>query len=138
MVKLWGKEKEKKASPRTLANGRIVVTDFRKLKKEDFPNFEDGDIFFLSYDGRVFFDSEEGANEALIILLELLTQRSRADLREWERVCRKKFPNVKTAEDLAKHKGNPEDFMKALSALLVPLEVKRREFERAYYGGFSG
>lgn len=136
MVKLWKKEKEKKE--RILANGRLIVTDFKKLKKEDFPYFEDGDFFFLSCDGRIYLDSEEEANEAMIILLELLTRYSREDLRKWERECRKKFPDVKTVEDLTKYKNNHEDFIKALSALLVPVEIKRRQMERAYYGSFSG
>ena len=50
MVKFF----EKKSEKEIFANGRIIVTDFRKLKKEDFPKCNSGDMFFLHYDGKIY------------------------------------------------------------------------------------
>lgn len=130
MVKIF----EKKKKGEVFANGRIIVTDFKKLKKEDFPQYEDGDMFFLHYDGKIYLDSEENANEAIIMLMKMLIQYPVKELRKFERDRRKRYAEIKTVEDLEKLKEDSKNFMNALSMFLIPMEIKSRELQRAYYG----
>lgn len=130
MVKIFDKKKKGEV----FANGRIIVTDFKKLKKEDFPQYEDGDMFFLHYDGKIYLDSEENANEAIIMLMKMLIQYPVKELRKFERDRRKTYPEIKTVEDLEKLKEDSKNFMNALSMFLIPMEIKSRELQRAYYG----
>lgn len=125
---------KKKKKDEVFANGRVIITDFKELKKDDFPQHEDGDVFFLHYDGRIFFDSENEASEPIVSILKILTQYSKADLRKWERKCKRLYPNIKTLKDLEKFEGDGEDFAKALSMFFVPLELESRDMQRAYYG----
>lgn len=129
MVKVFGRKKEE-----VFANGRIIVTDFKKLKKEEFPQYEKGDMFFLHYDGKIYLDSEDGANEPIISALKVLVKYPKSELRKFEREQKRRYPDVKTAEDLEKLKGDNDGFMKALSMLLIPMEIKSRDFQKAYYG----
>lgn len=133
MVKILRKNK-KGANEEVFAGGRIVVTDFNKLKKEDFPQYEDGDMFFLHYDGKIYVNSRDQANEAIVILLKYLVQYPKKVLKQWEKEQKKKYPEIKKIEDLAELKGNNEAFMKALSGFLVPLEIRSREMQKEYYG----
>ena len=128
MVKLLVK-KEKR-----FANDRIIVTDFKKLKKNEFPQCKDGHMFFVHYDGKIYLDSNEKANEPIISTLKILSQYPKSVLRKWEKKRKILYPDINTAEDLEKLKGNDKDFMKALSMLLVPVEIRSRETEKAYYG----
>lgn len=129
MVKVFRRKKEE-----VFANGRIIVTDFKKLKKEEFPQYEKGDMFFLHYDGKIYLDSEDGANEPIISALKVLVKYPKSELRKFEREQKRRYPDVKTAEDLEKFKGDNDGFMKALSMLLIPMEIKSRDFQKAYYG----
>lgn len=124
----------KKEKGEVFANGRIIVTDFKKLKKEDFPQYENGDMFFLHYDGKIYLDSEDEANEAVIMLLKMLIQYPRSELLKMEKERKRRYPNIKTAEDLAQLKEDNEAFMNALAMFIIPLEIKSREMEKAYYG----
>lgn len=134
MVKFFVKKKKEETKEEVIANGRIIITDFRRLKKDDFPQYEDGDMFFLHYDGKIFLDSENEANEAIIMLMKMLVQYPVKELRKFERDRRKRYPEIKTVEDLEKLKGDNENFMNALSMFLIPMEIKSRETQRAYYG----
>lgn len=124
----------KRKKEEIFANGRIIVTDFIKLKKEEFPQYEKGDMFFLHYDGKIYIDSANKANEAIIMLLKMLISYTRAELLREEKERRKKYPNIKTAEDLEQLKGDNAEFLNALVMLIIPMEIKSRELERAYYG----
>lgn len=130
MVKIFDKKKKGEV----FANGRIIVTDFKKLKKEDFPQYEDGDMFFLHYDGNIYIDIADEANEAIISTLKILVQYPKAELRKFEREQKRRHPDIKTVEDLIKLKEDNEEFMKALAMFLIPMEIKSRESQRAYYG----
>ena len=129
MVKFF----EKKVEKEIFANGRIIVTDFRKLKKEDFPQYSSGDMLFLHYDKKIYISSEE-ANEPIVSALKVLVQYPKAELQKWERERKRLYPGIREVTDLEKLKGNSEDFMKALSMFLVPMELKSREVQKAYYG----
>ena len=124
----------KKKNEEIFANGRIIVTDFKKLKKEDFPQYENGDMFFVHYNGKIYLDSKDKANEAIIMLLKMLVQYTRAELLKMEKERKRRYPNIKTAEDLTQLKGDNEAFMNALAMLIIPMEVKSRELTKAYYG----
>lgn len=130
MVKILKKRKKEEV----FASGRVIVTDFRELKKEEFPLYKDGDMFFLHCDGKIYIDLLEKANEGIVSMLKILVQYPKAELRKWEREQKRRYPDIKSAEDLVKFKGDNEAFMKALSMLLVPIEIKSREMQREYYG----
>ena len=125
---------KKKKKEEVFANGRIIVTDFNKLKKKEFPQYKNGDMFFLHYDGKIYIDITDEANEAIVSTLKILVQYPKAELRKFEREQKRRYPEIKTAEDLEKLKGDNEGFMKALSMLLIPMEIKSRESQKAYYG----
>lgn len=122
----------KKAEEETFANGRVIITNFKKLKKENFPQYED--MLFLNYDGKIYIDMTDEANEAIVMVLRLLVQYSVAELRKWEREQKRRFPNIKDFPDLKELKGEYGDFMNALGMLLIPLELESRQRQKAYYG----
>ena len=130
MVKFFGRKQKEEV----FANGRIIATNFSKLKKEEFPQYENGDMFFLHYDGKIYIDITDEANETIISTLKILVQYPKAELRKFEREQKRRYPDIKTAEDLEKLKGDNEGFMKALSMFLIPMEIKSRELQKAYYG----
>ena len=84
--------------------------------------------------GKIFIDSMEPANEAIITLMKILIQYPVKELRKFERDRRKRYPEIKTAGDLVTLKEDSESFMNALSMFLIPMEIKSRETQRAYYG----
>lgn len=125
----------KKEKGEVFANGRIIVTDFRKLKKENFPTYKDKSmLFFIHYDGKIYLDSKDEANEAIIMLLKMLVPYSRAELLKFEKDRKKRYPNIKKVEDLEQLEGDSEAFMNALAIFIIPMEIKSREMEKAYYG----
>lgn len=130
MVKFFGRKQKEEV----FADGRIIITDFRKLKKDNFPTYKSGDMFFMDFDGKVYLDSVDKANEVVITVWKMLVQFTKAELRRFERDRKKRFPNIKTVEDLVKLKGDNEVFMSALAMFLIPAEIKSRETQRAYYG----
>ena len=102
-------------------------------QKPHFPQYSSGDMLFLHYDGKIYIDSNEKANESIIFALKFLVQYPKAELQKWERERKRLYPGIREVTDLEKLKGNSEDFMKALSMFLVPMELKSREVQRAYY-----
>lgn len=130
MVKILKKKKKEEV----FAGGRIVVTPFSELNKKDFPQHKDGDMFFLHYDGKIFINSLDPANEAIVILLKNLVQYPKKVLKQWEKEQKRRYPDIKKIEDLEKLKENSEGFMQALSGFLVPLEIRSREMQKEYYG----
>lgn len=127
MVKIFENKKKE-----TFANGRIVVTDFQKLKKRNFPKYEDGEMFFLDRDGKIYIDSNDEANEPIILLLKTLIQYPQAALQEWKDQQQKKHPDIGIVQDLIKFKGNNVEFMKGLAMFLIPFELESRELRRTY------
>lgn len=132
MVKFLRKKEKKEV----FANGRIVLTDFGKLKKDDFPQSERCDMLFLHPDGRIYINSMDAANEIIIAVLKILAQYPKAELQKWKEEQKRRYPNIKTITDLKELEGDKEGFAKALSIFLVPVELKSREMQRAYYGIF--
>lgn len=132
MVKKIIKKRKREDETKIYANGRIVVTPFSLMDKGDLPEGDSYSMFFLSPDGKIVFDSEEPANEAVIEVYKILVRYSKANLEKWERRCRKRFPNIRTAEDLPKLQTNEEKFV-ALTMLCVPGELNRRKLEKSYF-----
>lgn len=127
MVKIF--EKNKKES---FANGRIVVTDFQKLKKRNFPKYEDEEMLFLDCDGKIYIDSNDEANEPIILLLKTFTQYTQETLQEYKEQQQKKHPDIETVQDLKKFKEDHTEFMKGLAMFLIPFELESRELRRIY------
>lgn len=127
MVKIFENKKKE-----TFANGRIVVTDFQKLKKRNFPKYEDEEMLFLDRDGKIYIDSNDEANEPIILLLKTLIQYPQEALQEWKDQQQKKHPDIGIVQDLIKFKGNNVEFMKGLAMFLIPFELESRELRRTY------
>lgn len=92
-MRCYGKFLRKKEKEEVFANGRIVVTNFKKLKKGDFPAYENGAMFFMHYDGKIYLDSKEEANGAIIMLLKMLIQYPKAELLKFEKERKKRYSN---------------------------------------------
>lgn len=130
MVKILKRKKKEEV----FAGGRVIVTPFSELNKKDFPQYKDDDMFFLHYDGKIYINKEDPANEAIVILLKNLVQYPKKVLKQWEKEQKRKYPDIKRIEDLVALKEDNEAFMKVLSGFLVPLEIKSREMQKEYYG----
>ncbi|MCM1189366.1 MAG: hypothetical protein NC541_08725 [bacterium] len=124
--------RKKGTAEEVFAGGRIIVTDFSKLKKGNYPQYTD--MLFLNYDGKIYLDSEEEANEAIIMVLKMLVQYPKAELRKFEKERKRRYPDIKEVTDLKQLDGKDEDFMNALAMLLIPMEMQSREMQRTYYG----
>ena len=68
------------------------------------------------------------------MLLKMLVQYPMAELYKMVRERKKRFPNIKTVNDLPQLKENTVDFMEALAIFIIPVEIKSREVQKAYYG----
>lgn len=123
-----------KKGKEVFAGGRIIVTDFRKLKKDDLPAYEEGDGVVVNYDGKVYINSRAVSSEIIIPIFKILVEYPMDKLKELQEEQRKEFPDVKEVDDLKKLIGNQKKFMLALAMLLVPAEIRSRELQRAYYG----
>ncbi len=122
------------------ANGRIIITDFRKLRAADFKAFEveqrgmKDQLALVSVDGKVYLNLKHEGYDALADMWEILMQENRRTLLGYQKRYKKIFPHVKNFEDWGKMEGSAEDRVQALAVLMIPLELQRREIEIAYAG----
>ena len=132
------KKKKKDAEPIIRANGKIVITDFSKLDPKDFlyndltqDNIEEQSSL-LSFDGKVYINSEKEGYEYISNIFGILVHETRYALEQYAKRYKKQFPNT-TFYNWGELQESNEEKANILAALLVPAEIKRREIERAYY-----
>lgn len=128
---------------KTSNNGRLVLTDFRKLNPKNFLACEDftrkqlrEQIALCSCDGTIFVNLALKESEVVFGIFQNLMPEKRKTLEEFQSVYQAKFPNIKNFDDwstAAKNLSNEERIF-SLSMLLVPVELSRRTLEREYYG----
>lgn len=124
-----------------LGNGKIIVANFCGLHQSDFGEVyrETGEIrfkdqvFLVSPDGRYYVNSRDENAEFLSGLFELLVQEKKKTLLECKEIFQKRFPNIRSFDDLDKMQGTKEELTYALAMLIIPIELKRREIETNYY-----
>lgn len=132
--------KIKKKKEKTLANGRVVITDFRKLSPDGFVTdvrtaAELREVsLLLSVDGKVYLDQDDAMSDIVADIFAVLMVAPRGELKMYKNMMQKRFWWVKTLDDWAEMRGSDEDRIRALSMLFIPTEEKRREIEMIYYG----
>lgn len=140
MVKIGRKEK-------TLCGGKLVVTSFKKLNPKMFAplhNFTKQElnkaVAACTPDGKIYVNTEAKGYELAYGTLEILMQENRATLEQYEKEYGKKFPDIKDFDDWAEwsekaqKEGKQNEIVYSFSALMIPIELKRRAIEKGYYG----
>lgn len=140
MVRIWKKEKES-------CGGKLIATDFKRLNPKIFyPVHEltkedlNKELALFAPDGKIYVNTKIEGWNLVFSTLEILIGQEMETLKEFEKENHKKFPNIKTFDDWAKlaqsAKTDEErnDAMQVLGMLAVPIEIKRREIEKEYYG----
>lgn len=124
-----------------LANGKIVICDFRKLNPTDFEPLyylNEGQIrketSLCAPDGRLFVNKKMPGCDAMAEMFAILIREKRETLIEYQEEYQKKFPNIKNFDDFEKMKGADDEKFQVLAMLAVPAELKRREIEADYNG----
>lgn len=137
MVKIFNKKK--KDVERVLANGKIIITDFKHLSLDDF-NYcvklkeeLQGQLALLSPDGKLFINSAQEGHEMIADIFKLLIPETKQTLNEYIKIYKKQYYYIKTFDDWAKMQEDDKGRIYALTMLLIPIEMKRRELEWAYY-----
>lgn len=129
------------------ANGKVILCDFRGLKAEDFwPLYSDmtqkclnSSSMILSPDGKIYVNRHDNeCAEAIAETASILASMSMKSLKLAEKKYRKKYRNIADAADwtreLKKGAMSYDDLAQALAMLLIPIEIRRRETEAAYFG----
>ena len=134
-------KKEKK-----MCEGRLIVTDFKKLNPEDFEplyHFNSKselreEVVLQSMKGIIYVNSRNGSSELLSKVFEFLMGENMKSLKRNQRELKNKYPAVKSFTDwaeIAKREGlGSKDSIQCLVMLLTPIERKRRRAELNYYG----
>lgn len=123
--------------------GKVLVTDFSKLREEDFPyvNFKtlnlEEQLALPARNGQLYVNKNLMASEQVLIpLLEILMNSPRKTLNKFERMYRKKYRGL-TFDNLAEFIENNDEqsIVEGIYYLLIPVERTRRFVERSYYCG---
>lgn len=137
MVKIFNKKK--KDIGKVIANGKIVIIDFQYLSLNDFNYCVETkqelqeQLALLSFDGKLFVNSTQQGHDVIANIFELLIPETKQTLNEYLKIYKKQYHHIKTFNDWAKMRKDDEGRIYALTMLLIPIEVKRRELEWAYY-----
>ena len=128
MVKIFNKKK--KDIERVLANGKIIITDFKHLSLDNF-NYCVKSKEELQ--GQLALLSTQDGYEILSQIFQLLIPETKQVLNEYLKRYKKQYYYIKTFDDWAKMQADDKERTYALTMLLIPIEIKRREAEWAYY-----
>lgn len=136
-MKLKNKEKR-------LCGGKLVVTDFKRLNPEevlplgDFnPEQLSEELAFFTPDGTIFINTRIAGSNVVSDIFKIFIPESRETLKQYQEEYGKKFANIKNFTDWEKYaraETDSEKVTQALAVLMVPIELKRRAIESAYYG----
>lgn len=123
------------------ANGKVVLCDFKKLDKNYFIRDEDKvktgamfmhDTLAATRDGKIYINSRGESPHFLAELCALLAESDIESLMELEKLVRQKYPFV-SHENIAETTQDAKEQTFIFAVLAIPMELKRREFEKAYY-----
>ncbi len=137
MVKILNKKK--KDVKKVIAGGRIIITNFNYLNPDDFNYCVKSKeelkekLALLSPDGKLFVNSAQEGHEMIVDIFKLLIPETKQTLNEYIKIYKKQYCYIKTFDDWAKMQEDDKGRIYALTMLLIPIEMKRRELEWAYY-----
>jgi hypothetical protein len=136
-MKLKNKEKR-------LCGGKLIVTDFKRLNPKevlplgDFnPEQLSEELAFFTPDGTIFINTRIAGSNVVSDIFKIFIPESRETLKQYQEEYGKKFANIKNFTDWEKYaraETDSEKVTQALAVLMVPIELKRRAIESAYYG----
>lgn len=124
-----------------LANGRIVITDFRNLKLSDFAPLYNNlsrhklkqEMIIIASNGVLYVNRSQYGFEYVAGVFEILAKEAKSTLLEYEEIFKNKFPHIKNLEEWRQMQGTEDDKIRTFAMLAVPIELKRRELESIYY-----
>lgn len=123
-----------------MANGKLVFVNFKRLNPKLFypihtysKNELKNQYCLCTPTGQIYINSSFEICKHVVGIMELLMQETRDVIVEYQENMQKKFPNVKTFDDLLKIDVKEKDNIHAMAMLFVPLELARRDIEKAYY-----
>lgn len=119
---------------------RVVVTDFANLKKSMFEGFSEepfakmqGEALLISKNGTLYINKKDESADVLKKVWEILLTENIFTLAGFRRMILEKFPDAKI-ETVHEMKITEEEKIQVFAALLIPMELKRRATEKAYFG----
>lgn len=134
----------KKFKEKRLCGGKLVITDFKRLNPEeglflgDFqPERFSEELAAYSVDGKVYINAKINGSDVVAGIFKIFIPESRETLKQYQEEYGKKFANIKNFTDWEKYaraETDSEKVTQALAVLMVPIELKRRAIESAYYG----
>lgn len=129
-----------------MCEGRLIVTDFKKLNPADFEplyHFNSKselkeEAVLQSVKGVIYINSRNDSSDFLAKIFEFLMKESGKALKNYQRELKSRYPSVKSFTDwaeIAKREGcGSKNSVQSLIKLLIPIERKRRKIELDYYG----
>lgn len=138
MVNLKRKEKR-------MCEGRLIVTDFKKLNPADFEpvyHFKSKaelreEVALLSIKGIIYINNRSDTSDFMAKIFEFLMKESTKSLKKYQRELKSAHPAVKSFEDwakIAKREGcGSKESIECLIKLLIPTERQRRRAELNYF-----
>lgn len=111
----------------TRINQAIICADHDKSKRE-----LRADEFICTCDGKIYINKKGLFKDILVSIFNIISVAPRCDLEQLQKIYKEKFPEVKTVNDI--EKVDYDLRFQALTYLLIPVELGRRDIEKAYYG----
>lgn len=125
---------------KTKANGKIIEVDFKKLNPDDFRPFYNltkeqikNEYVLVSVDGKIYVNFKKAGYEIISGTFENFILETRNTIEQYLKIYQPQFPDINDFDDWAKMDTDNSQRMLAFGVLIAPLELKRREIERAYY-----
>lgn len=114
---------------------KIQCVDFKQLNPSEFIYEGDKDVFLkhsmiMHTSGTLYINTRINGWKLTKVVFDILKKEETGTLEKYIEWAKKEYPGIKTIEDVFGCKKN--DQVKALSMFLAPVELKRREFEKAY------
>lgn len=119
-------------------NGRLIVCNFKNLNKNDFILPDKALLFHnevaaATKDGKIYINSRMDNYEFVKNVYEILINSTHSELFELKEMIKRKYPFV-TAANIAETTDDPVERTQIFASICVPVELKRRELEKEYYG----
>lgn len=133
-MKFFNKKKQ-------LGNAKVILIDFKKLNPADFKPIHNltkkemcEELALCSPDGRFYINSASEGHELACKIFNILTRETYTVLSEYQKEYERRYPKIKTFDDLINIECDDEEKACAFAMLAIPLELARRGLEQAYYG----
>lgn len=126
------------------ANGKIIICDFKQLNPKDFillPDLNTKNILsrvvLFGSDGKIYINNKIDGWFFLAGVFETIIPESQYTLEQFCKTFKEKYKNI-TFDNICGircgGKYTDEEITQAFALLCIPVELKRRSIEKAYYG----